>query len=240
MPSLSFSIPVTLTSHSFFEKSQHSVHFLQLDTTVSLENNQLKMTRYCKLTESHNCLLYSSAHPRKCKDSIPYSQYVWIRRSTLSYYDRHLETMTLHFLYRGYPIDLLQESAIKARRLNQDSLLRPQLSSTETTNDRSIMVTTFHQSDDSPQWVVKKNWSILGKSHSNLPFYNRKLLTAYRRPRITWTSWFGQTAKSNPVIKRIQSCSLSLIHKGLPPALVPTKPQSQSFSRNVSSLAVVL
>ena len=49
-----------------FEKSQHSVHFP--DTRVLLENNQLKTDLFCKPIDSHNYLLYSFAHPRKCKE----------------------------------------------------------------------------------------------------------------------------------------------------------------------------
>ena len=101
-----------------FEKSQRSVHFL--DTLVTLANGQLTTDLYSKPTDSHNYLLFPSAHPRKCIESIPYSQYLHIRRicSTLSDYDRHMKSMTIHFLDRGFPIDLLQESALKARRLN--------------------------------------------------------------------------------------------------------------------------
>ena len=121
MPYSNISIPVTLKIKFIFETSQHSDHFL--DTTVSLKNDELNTDLYCKSSDSHYYLLYSSAHPRKCKESIPYNQYLWIRRfcSTRLDYDRHLKTMTLHFLDSGYLIDLLQESAIKARRLNQDS-----------------------------------------------------------------------------------------------------------------------
>ena len=91
--------------------------------------------------------------------------------------------MTLHVLDRGYPIDLLQESAIKARWLYRFTLLHPPSSSHTATTDCSILVTTFHPREDSLKWVVKKNWSILGKNHSMLRVYNRKLLIPYRRPQ---------------------------------------------------------
>ena len=53
--------------------SQKEVHFL--DTTVSFNNGQLKTDLYCKPTDSHMYLGYSSAHPPKSKDCIPYSQF---------------------------------------------------------------------------------------------------------------------------------------------------------------------
>jgi hypothetical protein len=72
------------------EASKNSVNFL--DTTVQLINNQLHTDLFCKPTDSHNYLLYSSAHPRKCKDSIPFGQFLRIRRicSDLDNFDRHV------------------------------------------------------------------------------------------------------------------------------------------------------
>ena len=105
-PSSIFSTTVTPTSSSLL-RNHNTVDFL--DTTVFLANHQLRTDLFYKPTDSHNYLLYSSAHPNKCKDSIPYSQYLRIRRicSTISDYDRHMKMMTLHFLDRGYRIDLL-------------------------------------------------------------------------------------------------------------------------------------
>ena len=72
-------------------------------------------------------LLCFSAHPKTCIESIPYIQYLQIRCicGTLSDYDRHMKDMTIHFLDRGFPIDLLHESALKARRLKRFDLLHP-------------------------------------------------------------------------------------------------------------------
>ena len=165
--------------HTFSHMVKHWVCSLYLSfyncVTMLLENNRLKTDLFCKPTDSHNYFLYSSAHSSKCKQRIPYSQYLCIRWicSTLSDYDRHMKMMTLHFLDRGYQIDL-QESALKARRLNWYTLLHPPCSSNKATTDRSIIVTTFHPRDDSLRWVVEKNGSILGKSHSMLPVLQQK------------------------------------------------------------------
>ena len=60
-----------------FEKSQQSVHFL--DTVVSVTNSELTTDLCSKPTDSHTYLLFSSAHPKKCKESILYIQYLQIR-----------------------------------------------------------------------------------------------------------------------------------------------------------------
>ena len=64
------------------EVSEESVNFL--DTTVKLMDGQIVTDLYTKPTDSHNYLWYSSAHPRHCKDSIPYSPFLRIRRICIS------------------------------------------------------------------------------------------------------------------------------------------------------------
>ena len=48
----------------------------------SLKEGHITTDLY-KLTDSHTYLLYSSAHPKRCKDSIPYSQYLRINQTNL-------------------------------------------------------------------------------------------------------------------------------------------------------------
>ena len=163
--------------------SREKVTFL--DTTVILQSNHtLKTDLHCKPTDSHHYLLYTSAHPIKCIESIPYSQFLRIRRicSDILDFDRHMKTMCLHFLNRGYPLELLEYAAIKARRSDRHTLLHPPIKNTSDV-DRSVLVTTFHPHDNTLRNIVTKNWDILGKSHSTLPTFERKPLVAYRKPK---------------------------------------------------------
>ena len=86
-----------------------------LDTTVLLENGKIEINLYFKPTDSYNYLLYSSAHPQKCKDSIPFGQFLRTRRisSKIEDFDRNTLDFSQHFLRRNYPIHLLEEAAIK-------------------------------------------------------------------------------------------------------------------------------
>ena len=52
--------------------SDSSVNFL--DLTISVNAGRLATSIFYKETDSHTYLLYSSSHPSKCKDSIPYAQ----------------------------------------------------------------------------------------------------------------------------------------------------------------------
>ena len=61
------------------ETSDVSINFL--DITIALNpQGKLTTTLYCKPTDSHNYLLYSSEHPRHILREIPYSQFLRVRR----------------------------------------------------------------------------------------------------------------------------------------------------------------
>jgi len=51
-----------------------------LDIKVSVEGNRLCTSVHYKPTDSHSYLLYSSSHPSHIKNSIPYSQFLRLRR----------------------------------------------------------------------------------------------------------------------------------------------------------------
>ena len=166
------------------EVSEDSVTFL--DTTVKVIDNQLVTDLYTKPTDSHNYLWYTSAHPRHCKDSIPYSQFLRIRRicSRLQDFDKHVVQFAQFFRQRGYPLSLIEEAAIKARRLDRDLLLTPQTGPQPTCDpdNNIIMVNTYHPHDNSLKDIVKHNWGILGKSHKTNFLYKKHLMIGYRRP----------------------------------------------------------
>ena len=61
-----------------WEISDTSLAFL--DIKVSIEGNGLCTSVHYKPTDSHNYLLYSSSHPSHVKNSIPYSQFLRLRR----------------------------------------------------------------------------------------------------------------------------------------------------------------
>ena len=51
-----------------------------LDVKISLEDNGLCPNVYYKPTDSHSYLLYSSSHPSHVKNSVPFSQFLRLRR----------------------------------------------------------------------------------------------------------------------------------------------------------------
>ena len=165
------------------ETSVKAVSFL--DVTVKLNNGSLETDLYCKPTDSHDYLLYSSAHPQKCKDSIPYSQFVRIRRlcTHVEDYDGHIFTLAAHFRRREYPPDLIMEAALAARRLDRSILLDQTKVIKEDEVEKVFLLTTYHPSDHSLRNLVRHNWDILGQSEQTSYLHRKKLTVGYRRPK---------------------------------------------------------
>ena len=164
------------------EISTDSVTFL--DTQISLQNNHIVTDLYCKPTDSHNYLVYESAHPQRCKDSIPFSQFLRIRRicSNVTDFDRHVVNFCGYFLKRNYPTELLKEAAILARSKNRSELLQ-QKDKVNDDQDRVFLITTYHPHDRSLVDIFHTNWSILGRSLTTEFLFKKKLMCGYRRPK---------------------------------------------------------
>ena len=165
------------------EVSQEEVSFL--DTRVEIIDGKIVTDLYSKPTDSHNYLLYNSAHPRSCRDSIPYSQLLRIRRicSNITDYDRHACEYAGYFLDRGYPLKIVEEAVIKARRLDRDKLLNPPRRDKKSPDDNIILTTTYHPKDDILKGIVSKNWDFLGKSPNTQKLHKKHLMVGYKRPK---------------------------------------------------------
>jgi hypothetical protein len=167
------------------EISRVSVNFL--DTTVKIVGNKIVTDLYCKPTDSHSYLQYNSSHPQRCKDSIPYSQFLRVRRicSNLEDFDRNVLVFMMHFLRRGYPMKLLEEAHQLARKKERRELLHKLKvpKSQDGVSPNVFLITTFHPVDHTLRKIVFNNWELLGKSPTTTGLHEKKLMLGYRRPK---------------------------------------------------------
>jgi len=77
----------TCSEHIKFTTEPSTKEITFLDTLVRIQGSPLSTDLYTKPTDSHNYLYYDSAHPQRCKNSIPYSQFLRIRRICTSKVD---------------------------------------------------------------------------------------------------------------------------------------------------------
>ena len=146
------------SEHIQFTTEQSSTEIPFLDTTVKLDGGVITTDLYSKPTDSHNYLYYNSAHPQRCKDSIPYSQFLRIRRicSTNKDFDKHVITLAGHFLRRHYPLETIKNAALLARGSDRHSLLNPTTNDPNNDDkDKVFLITTYHPDD---QCVANNYW----------------------------------------------------------------------------------
>ena len=173
----------TATISFTMEASDRSVSFL--DTRVIKEQKVLFTDLYTKWTDTHDYLLYESAHPKACKDSIPHSQFLRIRRicARLEDFEGHAQMLVSHFRRRHYPAALLEEALDKARQEDRRRLLFPQALEAVSDRDKVFLITTYHPTDHTLREIVKRNWELLGRNRSTHHLFEKKLVVGYRRPK---------------------------------------------------------
>ncbi|XP_064478103.1 uncharacterized protein LOC135391688 [Ornithodoros turicata] len=96
-----------------------------LDLTISVRPSKLRTSIFYKETDSHSYLSYSSCHPRHVKDSIPFSQFLRLRRicSENSDFLNQLAKMKDFFTSRGYPLSLLDRAAARVAAIPRSATL---------------------------------------------------------------------------------------------------------------------
>lgn len=165
------------------ESSASTVHFL--DVWIIREGNMIHTDLFVKPTDSNMILHYDSAHPRHCKEGIPYGQFLRLRRICTRTQDFVHQALikTKQFIDRGYPRDLLKTELIRAT-LRQRAELLSQTPTPPTPNQPQpqILVTTFHPAFKGLRPLVNSNWDVLGGSHKTTYLHDKRLVAGLRKP----------------------------------------------------------
>ncbi len=162
------------------EISDTSINFL--DATITKVGTKLLCKSYTKPTDSHNYLLYSSCHPHHCKQGLPYSQFLRIRRlcSNITDFETKVQDMASHFIRRGYPTELVTNAICKAREQDRTMLLNPP-PKLKSQPQQTFLITTFHPQYSEFRNVIQTNWEMLGKSGYTSDIFEHKYITGYKR-----------------------------------------------------------
>ena len=166
------------------EISKDCVNFL--DTKIHLDSNgNLWTDLYCKPTDSHSYLNYKSAHPYHCKKSLPYSQFLRLRRicSNTSDFIRHCGMLIYHFQCRGYPDNILQEGFIRAGEQHRINLLTEVRKSRDPNSDIVMLTIDYVPGMTALQEITRRNWCLLERSSTTKDLAKCKMVVGYRRPK---------------------------------------------------------
>ena len=98
-----------------------------LDIKLATTNNRIQTSIHYNETDTHNYLHYTSFHPRHCKQAIPYSQFLRLRRicSNDVYFSEKAEEMLTFFKQRGYPEPQLHNDLQRVTTISRDEALSP-------------------------------------------------------------------------------------------------------------------
>ena len=171
------------------ETSLETVNFLDIKIIKRVDGTLLT-DLYCKPTDSHNYLLYSSEHPRHLLKGIPYSQFLRVKRifSEDTDFLRNAYMLAGHFIRRGYPRPLILNSLERAEKLDRKSLLDKQLlelpkpAQRNETSEKTFYCITTHNPNNPPlRDIISKNWEILGKTKTTRPLLDTKIIFGLRR-----------------------------------------------------------
>ena len=94
--------------------SSDKLPFLYIDMTP--RDDRISTSIYYKDTDSHSYLNFGSSYPSKCKSSIPYSQFLRLRKicSEDDVFQNEATTMEAFFAARGYLHDLITRARLRA------------------------------------------------------------------------------------------------------------------------------
>ena len=163
-----------------WEISETSLAFL--DIKVSISGNGLGTSVHYKPTDSHSYLLHSSSHPSHVKNSIPYSQFLRLRRlcSDESDFSKKSKEMCQFFEKRGYPASVIQAAHHRAQQIDRQSALQ---TSQKEKNDRIPFTLTFHPRNNPVKAIILNNFKILQNDPETGAIFSQPPLISFKRDK---------------------------------------------------------
>jgi hypothetical protein len=169
-----------------FNISDQSLSFLDLQVSISSHSPSISTSVHYKPTDSHSYLLFSSSHPQSTKCSIPFSQFLRLRRICSSDSDFHTQAqlMLSFFLARGYPEELCRDALHRAGAIPRAQALTTTTTThttTSKTDDRPILVITFHPHNLPVKNILLKNFHLLQSDPQLRDIFPLPPLVAFKR-----------------------------------------------------------
>ncbi|WP_419619241.1 GIY-YIG nuclease family protein, partial [Thiolapillus sp.] len=162
-----------------YEISEKSVTFL--DMKLYLKQGKLTTSVHYKSTDSHSYLDYRSSHNPSTKNSIPFSQFLRLRRlcSDDADFEEKAEEMANFFLQRRYPENTVKKALDQVRPIPRQKTLQP--NSKTAAEERPIMSLLYHPSTIRVRKIILSNWSLLQARTEVAKIFSRPPLIAYKR-----------------------------------------------------------
>ena len=129
-----------------------------LDISLSIESFGISTSVYYKSTDSHLYLDYQSNHSPSCKNAIPYSQFLRLRRlcSNDDDFKVKINEMSQFFLDRGYPLFVVTLAMEKVFKTSRETLLYKE--SSPNVSRKIPLVLKYNQFNSRILSIVRRNY----------------------------------------------------------------------------------
>jgi len=135
-----------------------------------------------KPTDSHSYLLHSSSHPSHVKNSIPFSQFLRLRRlcSGDSDFSNKSEEMRHFFKKRGYPDSVVNTAQHRAQQIDRQSALQ---TSQKEKNERIPFTLSYHPHNLAAKNIILKNFKLLQNDNETGRIFSQPPLISFKRDK---------------------------------------------------------
>ena len=141
------------------ESDPEKLPFLDV-TVIRGEDNKMDTTLYIKPTDAQAYLHYSSEHPATTKNSIPFSQFLRIRKicSKIEDYNYHASRLYNIFKERGYKETQMRDTIQRVREMDRTDLLKY----TQPKAEQKIrLITNFNRANPDMRKAIHKHDPVL-------------------------------------------------------------------------------
>ena len=172
-------------ANNFHSAIKYTYHLSDIETSfmdllIRLSAGRISTSIFYKPTDAHSYLDYNSSHSLSTRNSIPFSQFLRLRRLCMDDEDfaSQCSLMVEFFRRRNYPASVLQHSLERAKSIPRQAALLPSPCSQE---DRPIVVIPYHPHNLPIKGILLDNWYLLkndpvvGEAFTSVP------LVAYKR-----------------------------------------------------------
>ena len=161
--------------------SKTTINFLDCNVHLS-PTGQITTTLYKKPTDRNAYLHYTSYHPHKQVENIPFGQFLRARKICSDPKDAisAMNDIEHKFHLRGYPKSKTAAQKIKSTTVPREALLTDK---PKTQSRRTPFTTTYNQGLPPINKIINKHWEIL-QTHSKIArSFTERLVLAFRRNR---------------------------------------------------------
>ncbi|XP_072435478.1 uncharacterized protein [Chiloscyllium punctatum] len=159
--------------------SDTSLLFLDL----SINDDRIDTNIFYKPTDSHSYLDYTSSHPTSCKNAIPYSQFLRLRRicSQEDQFHHRTHQMASFFRDRNFPSHVVKDALQCISSTSRTSALR--LHPSNRNKDRTPLVLTFHPTNLCINQIICRHFRHLQKDPTTRDIFPSPPLSAFHKDR---------------------------------------------------------